>query len=33
MEGLEAAETLWERGVFIPEGSPDDPTTSRQGRP
>ena len=25
VEGLKAVETSWERGTFIPEGSPDDP--------
>jgi hypothetical protein len=25
VEGLEGAETSWERGTFIPKGSPDDP--------
>jgi len=25
VEGLEGAETSWERGTFIPEGSPNDP--------
>lgn len=25
VEGLEGVETSWERGTFIPEGSPDDP--------